>query len=132
MSGFDLTSPSDRARRAAGVVGLYWDFDPRDLYRGTRGTPEESFARQVAMYLCHAAYKIMPTEISLGFRRDRSTVEHAIKSVALLCEQDYVFEEHVAHLVDVLVEADKRCSALKRELMSARAEYGAPARKGRP
>lgn len=123
-----LTSPTDRARRAACVVGAYFDLDPTDIYRPTRGDQRESFARQLAMYLVFAAFETMPTEIAVGFRRDRATAEHAIESVERLRDADEAVDEFVAHLVDVLVQADERGVPLARALLAARSEHGAPPR----
>lgn len=123
-----LTSPTDRARRAACVVGLYFDLDPADIYRPTRGDQRESFARQLAMYLVFDAFETMPTEIAVGFRRDRATAEHAVEAVERLRDTDDGIDELVAHLVDVLVEADKRAAPLAQALLDARAEHGAPPR----
>lgn len=123
-----LTSSTDRARRAACVVGAYFDLDPHALYRQTRGDQSESFARQVAMYLLHAAFELMPTEIARGFQRDRATAEHAVEAVERLRDADDAVDEFVAHLVDVLVEVDRRGVSLATALMQARTEHGAPPR----
>src|ERR1700675_745380 len=48
-----------------------------ELWSGTRGRPRVAFARQVAMYLAHAAWGLTPTEARHVFARDRTTVAHA-------------------------------------------------------
>lgn len=124
----ELTSPSDRARRASGVVGLVFDLDPSALYRPSRGDQTESHARQLAMYLLHAAFEMMPGAIGHGFRRDRATAEHAIETVERLRDGDDAYDEMVAWMVDRLVEADAKSRTLREGLMEVRERLGAPAR----
>lgn len=52
-----------------------------DLCRNTRGDPRAAFARQAAMYLCHAVFALHANAIAKAFGRDRSTVRHAIRRI---------------------------------------------------
>jgi chromosomal replication initiation ATPase DnaA len=47
------------------------------LWRTTRGSPAEAFARQVAMYLAHVGLGLSYTAVGGLFGRDRRTVAHA-------------------------------------------------------
>jgi chromosomal replication initiation ATPase DnaA len=47
------------------------------LWRPTRGSPAEAFARQVAMYLAHVGLGLTFTTVGRLFGRDRRTVAHA-------------------------------------------------------
>ena len=47
------------------------------LWRPTRGSPAEAFARQVAMYLAHIGLGLNFTAVARLFGRDRRTVAHA-------------------------------------------------------
>ena len=47
------------------------------LWRPTRGSPAEAFARQVAMYLAHVGLGLTFTTVGGLFGRDRRTVAHA-------------------------------------------------------
>lgn len=43
----------------------------------SRGRARVALARQVAMYLCHVAFRLSLTDVGRIFRRDRTTVSHA-------------------------------------------------------
>ena len=47
------------------------------LWRATRGSPAEAFARQVAMYLAHVGFGLSFNAVGRLFARDRRTVAHA-------------------------------------------------------
>jgi chromosomal replication initiation ATPase DnaA len=47
------------------------------LWRPTRGSPAEAFARQVAMYLAHVGLGLSLNAVARLFARDRRTVAHA-------------------------------------------------------
>lgn len=47
------------------------------LWSLTRGSADEAFARQAAMYLAHVACGLTLTEVGHIFGRDRTTVAHA-------------------------------------------------------
>jgi chromosomal replication initiation ATPase DnaA len=52
-----------------------------ELCSQTRGDAKVAFARQTAMYLCHAVYAMRVTDIAAVFGRDRSTAAHAIARI---------------------------------------------------
>lgn len=59
-----------------------------DLCGNTRGGPQAAFARQAAMYLCHAVFALQVNAIAKAFGRDRSTVRHAIRRIDFDREAD--------------------------------------------
>lgn len=52
-----------------------------ELCGNTRGDPHAAFARQAAMYLCHAVFALQVNAIAKAFGRDCSTVRHAIRRI---------------------------------------------------
>ncbi|WP_240007004.1 helix-turn-helix domain-containing protein [Pseudaquidulcibacter saccharophilus] len=48
-----------------------------DLIAPTRGTPQNAFARQMAMYLTHVGFGISINRVASAFGRDRTTVSYA-------------------------------------------------------
>lgn len=48
-----------------------------DILSNTRGAPDEAYARQIAMYLCHVGFGMSLTRVAIAFGRDRSTIAHA-------------------------------------------------------
>jgi chromosomal replication initiation ATPase DnaA len=51
------------------------------LYGAARGSVRESFARQMAMYLCRLVFAMTLGDIAFAFQRDRSTAAHAIRRI---------------------------------------------------
>jgi chromosomal replication initiation ATPase DnaA len=47
------------------------------LWAGTRGSPREALARQVAMYFAHVGFGLTLAEVARLFGRVRKTVQHA-------------------------------------------------------
>lgn len=65
------------ARLAADVAGFGLGVPPDVILNGSRGSAEVSFARHVAMYLCHVGFELSLTRVATAFGRDRSTVAHS-------------------------------------------------------
>jgi len=65
------------ARLAASVASYGLGVSSDQILGDERGTLEVAFARQVAMYLCHAGFQLSLTRVAVAFARDRSTVSHA-------------------------------------------------------
>ena len=65
------------ARLAAGVASYALGIRQDDILSEARGAVATAFARQVAMYLCHAGFELSLTRVAVAFGRDRSTVSHA-------------------------------------------------------
>lgn len=58
-------------------VGQVFGISPEHLGSVTRGRARAALARQVAMYLCHVAFRFSLTDVGRIFGRDRTTVSHA-------------------------------------------------------
>jgi chromosomal replication initiation ATPase DnaA len=65
------------ARLAASVASYGLGVSSEAILGEERGTVEVAFARQVAMYLCHAGFQLSLTRVAVAFGRDRSTVSYA-------------------------------------------------------
>jgi chromosomal replication initiation ATPase DnaA len=65
------------AALAASVASYGLGVPQAAILSAARGSVEASFARQVAMYLCHAGFELSLTRVAVAFGRDRSTVAHA-------------------------------------------------------
>ena len=68
------------------------------LCRNTRGDARAAFARQTAMYLCHAVFAMRVGAVAKAFRRDRSTVRHAVRLIEQNREADPEFDRSFAWL----------------------------------
>lgn len=76
-----------------------------DLCRNTRGDPHAAFARQTAMYLCHAVFALQVNAIARAFGRDCSTVRHAIRRIDCDREADGECDRVLAWLEFTLRQA---------------------------
>src|SRR5262245_64384074 len=65
------------ARLAAGIASYGLGVGAEEILGEERGSLATAFARQVAMYLCHAGFELSLTRVAVAFGRDRSTVSHA-------------------------------------------------------
>ena len=65
------------ARLAAGVASYALGIRQDEILSEARGAVATAFARQVAMYLCHAGFELSLARVAVAFGRDRSTVSHA-------------------------------------------------------
>ncbi len=69
------------ARLAAGVVEYGLNIPAEEILSGGRGTASAAFGRQLAMYLCHVGFALSLARVAVAFRRDRSTVAHAVRAI---------------------------------------------------
>ena len=69
-------SDTDRAHLAVGVADFALGLRVNDVLSGGRGSPGVSFARHVAMYLCHVGLGMSLSRIARSLNRDRSTVAY--------------------------------------------------------
>jgi chromosomal replication initiation ATPase DnaA len=65
------------ARLSASVASYGLGVSAEEILDEPRGSVEVAFARQVAMYLCHAGFQLSLTRVAVAFDRDRSTVSYA-------------------------------------------------------
>lgn len=63
------------------LVVVAYNLRHDDLGAATRKSAGIAFARQVAMYLAHIAFGLNLSQIGRGFRRDRTTVAHACRTI---------------------------------------------------
>lgn len=77
MSSLRRREDEAAARLAAGVASYALGV-PEDVILGeVRGPISVTFARQVAMYLCHVGFELSLARVAAAFGRDRSTAAHA-------------------------------------------------------
>ena len=58
-------------------MAYVFDVDPNEISARTRRTARIAFARQVAMYLTHVAFRMSLARVGAAFGRDRSTAAYA-------------------------------------------------------
>lgn len=77
------TKPNDPAfaRLTVAAVALEFGRPELSLDLEAKGDKQLVFSRQVAMYLMRTVFDINPTRTAELFRRDRSTVAHAIQVI---------------------------------------------------
>lgn len=73
----------------------------------TRGSREEAYARQIAMYLCHVVLELSPKEIAGHFGRDRTTAVHAIQRIED-ARDNPVFDHAVTSLETALLALTRK------------------------
>ena len=83
MSRRSLDHPIDPARAKLVVAAAAMEFGvpELDLSRPEARAPLIDFARQVAMYLAACSFGMTRTRIGELFRRDRTTVSHALRVI---------------------------------------------------
>lgn len=69
------------AQLAAGVAAYGLGIAEAEILDRRRGSTAASFARQVAMYLCHVGFELSLARVAMAFERDRSTVAHACHAI---------------------------------------------------
>lgn len=76
-----MTEVRTLARRAACALASICDVPAADFFRATRGNAEESFARQILVYILHTQIGLTEEAIATAFDRDRSTVGHGVRTL---------------------------------------------------
>lgn len=71
-----LLTDLSKARLACEITGFALGLND-DLLSPTRGSPQNAFARQLAMYITHVGFGISVSRVATAFARDRSTITHA-------------------------------------------------------
>lgn len=69
------------AEFAANVVSYALGIPADSIVDDARGGAQTTFARQLAMYLCHVAFELSLARVAVAFGRDRSTVAHACHAI---------------------------------------------------
>ena len=81
MDGQQRFIDEDNARFAASLAAFALGQKAEEVMAAGRGRPPVSFARHVAMYLCHVALGMSLSRIARAFDKDRSTVAHGCHQV---------------------------------------------------
>ncbi|MCX5576816.1 helix-turn-helix domain-containing protein [Kaistia terrae] len=68
-------------RMLVSLVGSALSVDRDRLCAAGRGTAEEAYARQIAVYIAHTTLGLSYTEAGRLFGRDRTTVAHACRII---------------------------------------------------
>lgn len=76
MSKTQIVHDEERAQLAASLIAFALGQRVEEILAEGRGRPAISFARHVAMYLCHVAMDMSLARVARAFGRDRSTVAH--------------------------------------------------------
>lgn len=112
MQSVGLSQSAGRAARSADVrAGLaqalaayVYGVGIGEVRASTRGKSKVALARQVAMYLCHAVFRLDAKELASAFGRDPSTVYYALEQIAgLRCDAE--FDRTIAYLETMLRQA---------------------------
>jgi hypothetical protein len=82
LPDFDPRKDEDRAYLAGALTAYALGLKAEDVLSGGRGSPAESRARQVAMYLLRASLGMSLSRVARAFfTRDRSTVSYACQVI---------------------------------------------------
>lgn len=76
MTKTEALQDEERAQFAASLTAFALGQRVEDILADGRGRPAISFARHVAMYLCHVALGMSLARVARAFGRDRSTIAH--------------------------------------------------------
>lgn len=87
------------------LVSLLEKTDPEAMKNTSRGKADICLARQMSMYLMHTVFSCTYHQVSVFFKRDRTTISHACKLIEDLRDNQ---------------EFDKRLEAMENLLVSAR------------
>lgn len=81
MSRFDPRKDEDRAYLAGALTAFALGLKLEDVLSGGRGSPAESRARHIAMYLLRTGLGMSLGRVARAFNRDRSTVAYACQII---------------------------------------------------
>ena len=76
-----------------------------ELRKPTRGRPLVARARQIAIYLARIVFGMDRRTLAQQFRRDRSTVQHALEVIERLREDDAQFDSSLRWMEALLRRA---------------------------
>lgn len=97
MAKFDPRKDEDQAYLAAALTAYALGLRLESVLMSGRGTPQESRARHIAMYLTHVGLGMSLARVARAFDRDRSTVSYACHSVEDL-RDDEPFDDFIEQL----------------------------------
>jgi len=76
-----------------------------ELRKPTRGRPLVARARQIAIYLARMVFAMDRRTLAQQFRRDRSTVQHALEVIERMREDDAQFDSSLRWMEALLRRA---------------------------
>ena len=96
---------AQRASLAQFIVCQVHGVPVEELRRPTRGRPVVARARQIAMHLARVVFGMDRRTLAQQFRRDRSTVQHALEVVERMREADAQFDSSLRWMEALLRHA---------------------------
>lgn len=69
------------------VVAQAFGVPLAEMRKRSRGAPRAAFARQIAMYLAHFVFRMDVRAVAELFRREATTVHHAIRKIEAMREE---------------------------------------------
>lgn len=112
MAQFNPQKDEDRAYLAAALTAYALGLKLEALLAPGRGSPAESRARHIAIYLAHVGLGMSLARVARAFNRDRSTVSYACHLVEDLRDED-AFDDFVEQLTVGLTSVIKLDQALE-------------------
>ncbi|MGH1422655.1 MAG: helix-turn-helix domain-containing protein [Hyphomonas sp.] len=106
MTKFNPQKDEDRAYLAAALTAYALGLKLETLLSAGRGSPAESRARHIAIYLAHVGLGMSLSRVARAFDRDRSTVSYACHLVEDLRDED-AFDDFIDQLTVGLVSVVK-------------------------
>lgn len=105
MSGDQALEDARAARGAAALLAFGLDMAPEAFFRGTRGSPAESEARQILLVVLRRAIDTSSiARLGAALDRDRTTVAHALHKIEQACEEDPDLDAFVQRFADMTRE----------------------------
>jgi chromosomal replication initiation ATPase DnaA len=95
---------ADRAGLAQALAAYVYGVAITDVRASTRGKSKVALARQVAMYLCHAVFRLDAKELAETFGRDDSTTRYALRQITDM-RNDAEFDRTIIYLESMLRQA---------------------------
>ena len=81
MSAVNRRQDRDAAQLAASLVAYALGLSADAIIATGRGSPAQSHARHIAMYLMHVSFGVSLARVAYAFDRDRSTVAHGCYAI---------------------------------------------------
>lgn len=102
------------------VFGFIADIDPLLFYRDSKGSSEESYWRQLAIYLTRVALDIPETDITDALGRHHSTVAHACHIIENARSASDAADDAIEELIEDVRRNFERRERFHNALVAAR------------
>ncbi len=96
---------AQRASLAQFIVCQVHGVPVDELRKPTRGRPLVARARQIAVHLARVVFAMNCRELAQQFRRDRSTIQHALDVIERMREADAQFDSSLRWMEALLRRA---------------------------